>query len=260
MMDDEKPSGSSERSTPGNPLLGFTVAVQFLTISPAFIKRRFSPPELGQASGYFPLVGALIGAVLWGASLLLGQIFRASVTAVLVLLIWVLLSGALHLDGFVDSCDGLFGGRTPAARLEIMKDERVGAFGLAGGVFLLLVKYAALSALPGRPAALLVAPVLGRWGMTLSIFAFPYGRDQGLGKAMKDFTSAWQVALATIMAFGISWLLAAQTGLLACLVAALTTGLVAAFALRRIPGLTGDVYGAINEMVELATLLIFIAV
>jgi adenosylcobinamide-GDP ribazoletransferase len=258
-MDDENPLGCSERSTPGNPLLSFMVALQFLTISPAFIKRSFSPPELGQATGYFPIVGALIGAILWGAGLLLGQIFPATVTAALVLVIWVLSSGALHFDGFLDSCDGLFGGRTPEARLEIMKDERVGAFGLAGGVFLLLLKFAALSALPGPSVALLAAPVLGRWGMTLSIFAFPYGRAQGLGKAMKDFTSAWQVALATILALGISWLLAAQTGLLACLVAAFTTGLVAAFAVRRIPGLTGDVYGAINEMVELAVLLAFIA-
>jgi adenosylcobinamide-GDP ribazoletransferase len=250
-MDDEKPPGSSERPTPGNPLLGFTVALQFLTISPALIKRSFT--------GYFPLVGALIGAMLWGASLLLAQILPASVTAALVLAIWILLSGALHLDGFLDSCDGLFGGRTPEARLAIMKDERVGAFGLAGGVLLILLKFAALSALPARSFALLVAPVLGRWAMTLGIFAFPYGRAQGLGKAMKEFTAAWQVGVATVLAFGFSWLLAGQTGLLACLVAALTTGLVAAFALRRVAGLTGDVYGAINEMVELVVLLAFIA-
>ncbi|MEJ2353381.1 MAG: adenosylcobinamide-GDP ribazoletransferase [Anaerolineales bacterium] len=211
-MDDEKPLGSSERSTPGNPLLGFTVALQFLTISPAFIKRSFSRSELGQATGYFPLVGALVGAVLWGASLLLG-----------------------------------------------MKDERVGAFGLVGGVLLILLKFAALVALPERSPALLIALTLGRWGMTLSIFAFPYGRAQGLGKAMKEFTGAWQVGLATLLALGISWLLAAQTGLMSCLVAAMLTGLVAAFARRRIPGLTGDVYGAINEVVELAVLLAFIA-
>lgn len=258
-MDDEKPLGSSEKSTPGNPLLGFTVALQFLTISPAFIRRDFSPRELGQSTGYFPLVGALIGAVLWGASLLLGLIFPATLKAALILAIWVLLSGALHLDGFLDSCDGLFGGATPEARLKIMMDERVGAFGLAGGVLLILLKFAALDALPERSVALLIAPALGRWGMTLGIFAFPYARAQGLGKAMKEFTGTWQVCLATLLALGMSWLLATQTGLLACLVAAVVTGLVAAFALRRIPGLTGDVYGAINEVVELAVLLAFIA-
>lgn len=258
-MDDEKPLDFSEKSAPGNPLLGFTVALQFLTISPAFIKRAFSPQELGQATGYFPLVGALIGAVLLGASLLLGQIFPATLRAALVLAIWVLLSGALHLDGFLDSCDGLFGGQTPEARLEIMKDERVGAFALAGGVLLILLKFAALSALPERSLALLIAPTLGRWGMTLSIFAFPYARALGLGKAMKEFTGAWQVGLASLLALGFTWLLAAQTGLLACLVAALITWLVAVFALRRIPGLTGDIYGAINEVVELAILLAFIA-
>lgn len=257
-MDDEKPLDSSEKSAPGNPWLGFMAALQFLTISPTFIKRAFSARELGRATAYFPLIGALIGAVLWGISLLLGQIFPATLRAALVLAIWVLLSGALHLDGFLDSCDGLFGGGTPEARLAIMKDERVGAFGLAGGVLLILLKFAALSALPERSPALLIAPILGRWGMTLGIFAFPYARAQGLGKAIKEFAGPWQVGLASLLALGISWLLAAQTGLLACLVAALTTGLVAVFALRRIPGLTGDVYGAINEVVELAMLLVFI--
>lgn len=258
-MDNEKPLDPSRKSAPGNPLLGFMVALQFLTIFPAFIKRAFSSRELGQATGYFPLVGALMGAVLLGTSLLLGQIFPATLRAALILAIWVVLSGVLHLDGFLDSCDGLFGGRTPETRLEIMKDERVGAFGLAGGVLLLLLKFAALSALAERSPALLIAPMLGRWGMTLSIFAFPYGRSEGLGKAIKEFTGAWQVGLATLLALGISWLLAAQTGLLVCLVAALITWLVAAFSLRRIPGLTGDIYGAINEVVELAILLAFIA-
>jgi adenosylcobinamide-GDP ribazoletransferase len=258
-MGDQKSLDSSEKSTPGNPMLGFAVALQFLTVSPAFIRRDFSPRELGQATAYFPLVGALIGAILWGSSLLLGRIFPPTLRAALILAIWVLLSGALHLDGFLDSCDGLFGGGAPEARLEIMRDERVGAFALAGGVLLMLLKFSAISTLPEGSPALLIAPTLGRWGMTLSIFAFPYARPQGLGKAMKEFTGAWQVGLGTLLAVGIAWPLAGQTGLLACLVAAPITWLVAAFALRRIPGLTGDVYGAINEMVELAVLITFVA-
>lgn len=258
-MEPERPVDSAKRATPGNPLVGFVVALQFLTISPAFIRRSFTPREMGQATSYFPLVGALIGAVLLGSSLLLGQFFPVTLRAALVLAVWVLLSGALHLDGFLDSCDGLFGGETPTARLEIMRDERVGAFALAGGVLLMLLKFAALSALPMRSLALVIAPTLGRWGMTLSIFAFPYARPQGLGRAMKEFTGPWQLGLGTLLAVGIAWLLAGQTGLIACPVAALITWLVAIFTLRRIHGLTGDVYGAINEVAELAVLLTFVA-
>jgi adenosylcobinamide-GDP ribazoletransferase len=249
---------SGKRSAPGDPLIGFAAALQFLTISPAFIRRAFTAREMSQATSYFPLVGALIGGLLLGSSLLLGRIFPANLRSALVLAIWVLLSGALHLDGFLDSCDGLLGGGTPEARLEIMRDERVGAFGLSGGLLLVLLKFAALSALPERSPALMIAPALGRWGMTLSIFAFPYARPQGLGRAMKDYAGAWQLGLGTLLAVGIAWLLAGQAGLIACLVAALISWLVAIFALRRIPGLTGDVYGAINELVELAVLLTFI--
>lgn len=240
-----------------NPLQGFLVAMQFLTISPALIKRAFTERELGQATAYFPLVGACIGAVLWGANLLLGEWFSPIVRSALVLGLWVLLSGALHLDGFLDSCDGLLGGASPEARMAIMKDSRVGAFGFAGGMLLSLLKFAALSSLPDRSVALLLAPTLGRWGMAVGIFAFPYARPQGLGKAMKEFTTGWQVGLATLFAFGFCGLLAGLTGLLAGLLAALIAWLVARFALSRIPGLTGDIYGAINELVELGVLLAF---
>ena len=92
---------------------------------------------------------------------------------------WVLVTGALHLDGFLDSCDGLFGGHTPEARLRIMRDERAGAFAVIGGILLMLLKYAALAGNPHRIAALILAPVVGRWGMAVAVVAFPYGRPRG---------------------------------------------------------------------------------
>jgi len=242
----------------GNPLFSFITALQFLTIAPSIIRRAFTPRELGLATGYFPLVGLVLGGILVGANYLLAFIVPVQVRAALVLTLWVLLSGALHLDGFLDACDGLLGGMTPEDRLRILRDERVGAFALAGGILLMLIKFTSLSALPAWSMALLLAPVLGRWGMTLAVVIFPYAREKGLGRDMKDHANWSQVLLATIIALLAAWLSGQWLGLTALVLAAGVTWGIAAFTLRRIPGLTGDIYGAINELVEAAVLLTFI--
>ena len=239
------------------PAVDFLVALQFLTVAPALIKRTFTPLELGRATAYFPLVGGLVGVFLMGAGFLLEQVFPAPLRAALVLALWVLASGALHLDGFLDACDGLLGGHTPQSRLEIMKDERIGAFALAGGVLLLLVKYSALAGMEAVSPALILAPALGRWAMAAAIFAIPYARPEGLGKAMKDHTTWGQILIATLFAGGICVLFLGWPGLAAGVLALLVTLAVARFTLRRIPGLTGDLYGAINELVEAAVLILF---
>ena len=131
-----------------SPVTAFLTAVQFLLVSPAFIKRPFTAQELGAAVGFYPLVGLILGGVLLAADYGLSFFMPPLVRAALVLALWVILTGALHLDGFLDACDGLFGGYSPETRLEIMRDERVGAFALAGGALLLLLKFSTLSAIP----------------------------------------------------------------------------------------------------------------
>jgi adenosylcobinamide-GDP ribazoletransferase len=241
-------------------LTAFLTAVQFLLISPAFIKRPFTARELGAAVGFYPLVGLILGAILLAADYFLALLMPPLVRAALILALWVMLTGALHLDGFLDACDGLLGGYTPESRMEIMRDERVGAFALAGGILLLLVKFSALSAITPIAPALLLAPVLGRWGMAIALVAFPYARVQGLGRAVKDNATRRQAALATLLTLAISltiaWWWADWRVLLAVAVSALVVWAGARYTLRRIPGLTGDIYGALNEIVEVAVLLL----
>lgn len=256
MSDHPNPAQEASGSSTG-PLTALLVALQFLTISPTLIKRAFTPRELGRSTGFFPLVGLLMGFVLVAANLFLAHIFSSEIRAACVLAVWVLLSGGLHLDGFLDSCDGLLGGITPESRLEIMRDERVGAFGLAGGVLLLLLKYSALLALPILSPGLWLAPVLGRWGMTAAIYFFPYARAQGLGKAMKENTSHWELILASLLSLAAAGLSGNLHALPACLLAAGIIWAGARFTLHRIPGLTGDIYGALNELVEVTVLLVF---
>lgn len=237
-------------------MLSLLTAFQFLTTFPAVIRRAFTPQELGRAVGFFPLVGLALGGIFYGMASGLHLVFPPPVVAVFVLAAWLLLTRALHFDGFLDTCDGLFGGFTPERRLEIMRDSRVGAFGVAGGGLLLLAKYAAIVSL-SQLSGLLLAPVLGRWVLSIAIFAFPYAREKGLGRDMKDNVRWLQVILSTIVSILAAWLFAGWMGLIAVGIAGAVLWLGAGFILRRIPGLTGDSYGALCELAELAVLLLF---
>jgi adenosylcobinamide-GDP ribazoletransferase len=250
-------TSAPEKSAP-QPLTALLIAVQFLTVSPAFIRRTFTDKELGQSVAYFPLVGLLLGGILIGLHTTLLHIFPPLVTAVLVLSSWIAITGALHLDGFLDAMDGLFGGATPDKRLEIMKDERIGAFAFAGGALLLLLKFAALVSLVNPLPVLLLAPTIGRWIIALAIISFPYGRTQGLGRAMKDHAGPGAILLATLTTLLVAWLTTAGWGLLGMGFTALLITAVLRFVLQRIPGLTGDIYGAICELGETVVLLIFV--
>ncbi|RUA17422.1 MAG: adenosylcobinamide-GDP ribazoletransferase [Clostridia bacterium] len=241
-------------------ILPFFAALQFLSILPPVVHREFSLPELGQSVGFFPLVGWLLGAMLWGVFILLTRFFPPAVLAVLLLTLWILFSGAIHFDGFLDMCDGLFGGRTPEARLEIMRDHRVGAFATAGGGLLLLTAFASLTAIqPARMGpALLLTPVFGRWAAAQAIVWLPYARSQGLGRAMKDHARWPQALLATLILLP-AFIFWPTASLHAGLAALLMPGLILLITLRRIPGLTGDIYGAIITLTEIAVLIAFTA-
>lgn len=239
-------------------IIPFFAALQFLTQIPPIIQRPFSEQELGRAVGYYPLVGLLLGIILVTANSLLALFVPPLVRAALLLTIWIMMSGALHLDGFLDACDGILGGFTPVKRLEIMRDERVGAFGLAGGVLLLLLKFTSIEALTNPNAALILIPTLSRWGMSVAVTLYPYVRPQGLGRAIKDNAGWKQLLLASVIAGLTAWFTFEWSGLVVMLIAAVIVAITAAFILRRIPGLTGDIYGALNELVEGVLLLVFV--
>jgi adenosylcobinamide-GDP ribazoletransferase len=240
-----------------SPLAAFFSALEFLTLFPPLLQRVFSPAELGQAVGFYPLVGLLLGAFLAGAEVIFDHLLPGGVSLALLLAVWVVSTGALHLDGFLDSCDGLFGGQTPQERLEIMRDERLGAFALAGGLLLILCKFASLNAIPNLYTVLLVAPTLGRWGMAFALVFFPYGREQGIGRDIKDNAGTGELVVATLTAVLVALFAGWGRGVVALLAVGALAWAIGRFSLRRLPGLTGDIYGAINELGELLVLLIF---
>ncbi len=235
-------------------------AFQFLTMVPPIIQRPFTDRELGASLSFYPLVGLALGAILYSANLGLSPIFPDSLRAVFIVTLWIALVGAFHFDGFLDSLDGLFGGFTPQKRMEIMRDERVGAFGLAGGVLLLLAKTAGVKALSINAPFLILIPVLSRWGMVTAVIFFPYGREKGLGRVIKENASWRQLAAASIFALLTAWFTAHLWGLGAVLLTLTLTWLLSRFSLSKVPGLTGDIYGAINEMCELILLISFLVI
>lgn len=232
-------------------------AFQFLTISPTLIKRMFTAQEMGRAVGWFPLVGVVLGLLLYGINNMAQLIFPVSVSAAITLFAWIMFTRAFHLDGFMDTCDGLFGGFTADRRLEIMKDSRVGAFGVAGGVLILLTQYAALSASTNLFVALILATTLGRWSSPLVIYWFPYAREDGLGIEMKRNVGSREVLLATSIMSITAWLVYGWPGFLFMVAAAAIGFLVAVYAMRLLPGLTGDIYGTVTSLVEMFTLVFF---
>lgn len=266
----------SDRSAARGAAAELALALQFLTSCPEILRRPAAPEELGRSAVWFPLVGALLGLALGAGDALLGLAFAEPLRSALVVVAMVLLTRGLHLDGLIDTCDGLFGGWSPERRLEIMRDSRVGTFGALAGAGDLLVRVAALSALPEahRLSALVVAAALGRWSLVYATWAFPYARPTGMGAAFKAHLSRRGVLAASALAVAVVALApvgpelargGAPTlaGLGAPLLRALLATLVAGgaawgvgrYVLTKIPGQTGDTYGATNEVVELAVLL-----
>ena len=238
--------------------MGFFVAISFLTILPCPVKGKLDPKVFGRSVAYFPLVGLTLGLIVVGLDALLNRLLpRAAMDAVLIVA-FVILTGALHLDGFIDCCDALFGPGDPESRLARLKDPRAGAFGVVGAFCLLLVKYGALLSLNSsiKPYSLLVAPTLGRWGTAYAIYFYPYKEGPGMGRIFKEEASLAAFLVATVTALAVSVVALQGTGLILMLASWLVTVAFSSFVLKRIPGLTGDTYGAVNEVIEALVLLV----
>ena len=246
--------------------MSFLAALKFLTIIPLPWRREASPEELGRSLVYFPVVGIIIGLILAGLSWLLGLILPPAVVNVLLIVCLAVISGALHLDGFVDTCDGIAGHKTVEARWQVMRDSRAGGFGIAGVCLLLLVKYISLNSVPESllMLTLILMPVVSRWAMVYALFAYPYARPSGLGKVFKQEANWQRFSLATIITLAVAMVLTLLPNIAYSYLAGLAimggswiiVMIVATYLKRKFAGLTGDTYGAINEVAEVSVLIL----
>jgi len=240
--------------------LGFWSALQFLTIFPTPLRHRDIARTAGQSLPYFPVIGLILGAILFGLHYGLSIILPAAVVPALLITTLVILTGAQNLDGFIDTCDGVFVGKSKKERLTIMSDTRVGAFGIIGVVLLLLLKYVSLLSESMILPALLLMPTLSRWAVVSMIFSFPYARRSGMGLPFK-LGATWQrLAIATAIALVASVVLLKWWGLMLMAVVWLIAFGIGSFFRSGLGGLTGDNYGAILELSEVLVLLLVILI
>ncbi|MDI3535195.1 MAG: adenosylcobinamide-GDP ribazoletransferase [Thermosediminibacterales bacterium] len=242
-------------------MTGFLLALSFLTRIPVRPVKDINDRRLASCSIYFPVVGLVIGIILAAGDNLASRLFPPLVVAALDLLILFAETGGLHIDGFIDTADGLMSGKPRERMLEIMKDSRTGALGVTAVIILLILKFALFTALPAdhRFASLILFPSLGRWAMVLGIAFYPYARKGGLGKPFGDYVGKREFLLATLFAFAFSFTLVQERGLLAFLAAGIAAVLASRVFTHVLGGLTGDTYGAINELVEVVVLMVLAA-
>jgi adenosylcobinamide-GDP ribazoletransferase len=235
------------------------VAAVFLTRVPFPIVP--SAEEVSRATRWFPLVGALLGSVLAVLAGALTEVSRlsAAMDALLLVTVWAWMTGGIHLDGLADAADGFGGGRTREDVLCIMRDPRLGSFGVLALIFIVGLKAAALTSLLERRAlvpVLIAAPTMARWSAVALGVWLPYARPEGgMGRVAARFRDLGGLAVATATAAFVS---ALALGFAAAALASITlliTAAVGGLARRRIGGVTGDVFGASMELTEAAVLI-----
>ncbi|CAM2985191.1 adenosylcobinamide-GDP ribazoletransferase [Paenibacillus sediminis] len=252
-----------------------TAAFQFLSRFPVKAELEFTPELLKRSVKFYPLVGASIGLVVWLVGFGFSLIMPSLSAAVLTLILWVWLTGGLHLDGLMDTADALLSYRSRDKMLEIMKDSRVGAMGVIACVLLLLMKVSLLDSIIEQKwgsGAFLLPMIWSRSFMGYAMNRWPMARQgEGLAGQFRNlgtkqvllsigiavFLSVLFIWIGIRLGFGSEkW--SAEIAIL-CIMPVICLGVGTLFASRmsaRLGGLTGDTYGALNELLE-AVLLLF---
>ncbi len=235
-------------------------AVAFLTRVPVTAGSTFTPAEIGRSARWFPLVGMAIGGVFVVTARIAGMLFPPALAGLLVVLVEVVLTGALHMDGLADMADGFGGGKTREDVLNIMRGHAIGAYGAAALILLIAVKAVSIGVLLERSAAeiyLVVTPAIGRWSAVGMAALQPYARPtpgpiDSIGRA--------ELCVATVIAAFPCALLLGWFSIAFGIAALGTTAAMSVYSKRRIGGVTGDTLGANVEVVEAVALLAAVAV
>lgn len=239
----------------------YFIAFQFLTIIPLPFSVRCDEKVLGRSMAVFPLVGLTLGGLLAGADFILGQLFPRQVSDLLLIVLLTVVTGALHLDGLADVCDGLAARGGRERFLAVMKDPHTGAVGVVALVLALLLKYVTLLAIPLgiKREALILFPAIARFSQVLMAAGSQRAREDGLGALFAGGAGAVQLGVAGVTILAAAFLLVGMKGVYSVLASGLLTWVLRAWSHRRLGGVTGDVIGCASEMNEILCLLLFVA-
>ncbi|HLO25315.1 MAG TPA: adenosylcobinamide-GDP ribazoletransferase [Geobacteraceae bacterium] len=247
----------------------FLIALQFLTIIPLPFSVRCDERDLGRSMALFPLVGLTLGGLLVGADFILArflpwQVARFlpwQVADLLLIVILTAVTGALHLDGLADVCDGLAARGGRERFLAVMKDPHTGAVGVAGLVLGLLLKYQALLHMPPeiRREALLFFPAVARFSQVQMTVGAKRARSDGLGSLFVGGAVTLQFVIAGLITLAAAFFLLEAKGVYCFLVGWFFTWGMKGWFHRRLGGITGDVLGCVSELNEIVCLLALVA-
>lgn len=249
---------------------GIALLFKFMTRLPVGFEPKFDSDSLGKSMKFFPVVGMVMGLVLFLFYLGLGYfIYSPMVMAVILVIIEVILTGGLHLDGLADTFDGIFSYRSKQKMLEIMKDSRLGTNGGLVLILYFILKVTLIYELNiygglSSGVVLLLTPALARLNSVVNCASAPYARATGMGKTFVDNTNGMSVVIATILTFifggAVCYFFLIPYAILVIIPILMLLGFVfAKLMTRKIGGVTGDTLGAVVELSEvIAIFLIYI--
>ncbi|MFH1777985.1 MAG: adenosylcobinamide-GDP ribazoletransferase [Candidatus Omnitrophota bacterium] len=234
----------------------FLLALQFLTVFPVDTHEKPSHKDFGRALAYFPVVGLCIGLLLV-LVLLVFNFLPQAVIAALLLIVCAAITGGLHLDGFIDTCDGLGAGKTPEESLEIMHSSTTGAIGVVAIVLLLILKYTIFISIPDNVLwkLLILMVVFARWIQVWTCFFSKYVREDGKAKHFVEQAAKEEVKTGLIFTVCAFVLLLGIKGLVLFFVSLMPVYVFVNWIEKKIGGMTGDTIGAVSEAAEISLLL-----
>jgi adenosylcobinamide-GDP ribazoletransferase len=233
----------------------FLIAVQFLTCIPITVKGKINPEDNGRALLFYPLVGLILGLILYVVAAFLES---SNLSAAILLSVWVVCTGALHLDGLADSADAWMGGHSdPERTLTIMKDPASGVIAVVALILVLLLKWTALRTLLLTDGLLIIfAPVIARMMVLGLIMSTPYARVSGLGADMVKYLPVKAAITILISMFILLVLVQWKAAISAVIISVLISFALRYMMLKRIKGFTGDTAGALIEIIETVVLVL----
>jgi len=237
-------------------MTSFLLALQFLTSIPIKIS-KISGKRIGLSLIYFPIIGSILGFALITVNSLLIAFGIPNLTInIILVIILVLLTAGLHLDGLSDTSDAFLSGKDKSDMLLIMRDPHIGVMGVLSILGILLLKIGLLSSLLGfeKQTALLLMCILSRWSSVLMIFLFPYARESGKAKAFIEEINLNIFTISTFIALILAFIILGIHGLILLLIIGGFAYLIGKMSIRKISGITGDVIGATIEITEVITL------
>lgn len=235
-------------------LMPFFIALQFLTKIPVNLPYLPTAQQNAYSVLYYPLIGLLIGAILWGLSISL--FLPIMLKSALILAVWVWLTGGLHLDGLADTVDGFVGGYGDVERtLIIMKDPNTGAMGVMAIVILCLLKFSLIYSILelNQALMLLFVPVLGRVSILMLLSSTSYVRENGLGKHLSQFLPKIWTWVVIILSLAILLILPLAIAMSTIFISSLAVLGLRYWFKKHIGGITGDTLGASVEIIEVVS-------